>query len=475
MKPIALPTKPRMPKLLAAALVGALALTNAHAQDLSLEELSGRMVARRAVDAAIWGMPIVNFDALRQAFFRDGQAKYNDIIWWPKGAGWKNQSLTPNTSLRYLYIFCNTRADGPVVVELPPANAQANFYGTIEDAWFVPLVDIGLEGKGGKFLVLPPDYKGDVPPGYIPLRPETYNTMTLVRSIVASASADDVRAGDTLVKQVKVYPLAKADNPPAQRLVDMTDIIFDGLVHYDDSLYISLAHILNEEPVQPRDLQMMGMLRPLGIEGGKEFKPDAATVATLKQAATETHAWLVASLDTYITPWWPDSHWSVPAAPVGPKTDFRWQVADYFDVDSRAIGLANWFGPTAKLGSGSFYFGTYHDSGGRPLRGENTYRLHVPAKVPVRDFWAFTVYSKETSALFRNSPRATLDSLDKTMKQNADGSVDIYIGPKAPAGQESNWIYTPAGQGWFPWFRAYGPGKAIFDKTFKLPDIEAVN
>jgi hypothetical protein len=195
---------------------------------------------RRAVDAAIWGMPIVNFDAMRQAYFRDAEAKYNDIIWWPKGSGWKNQSLTVNTSVRYLYVFSNTREDGPTVVDLPPAVAAASFYGTIEDAWFLPLVDIGFEGKGGKYLILPPDYKAEVPPGYIPLRPKTYNTMTLVRSILASSSEDDVRKGDELVKQVKIYPLAKADNPPTQRFVEMTDTIYDGLVRYDESLYTVL-------------------------------------------------------------------------------------------------------------------------------------------------------------------------------------------------------------------------------------------
>jgi hypothetical protein len=104
--------------------------------------------------------------------------------------GWleENQSPTPNVNTRYMYFFINTRQDGPVVVELPPAVPGASFYGTIEDAWYVPLTDIGFEGKGGKYLVLPPDYKGEVPDGYIAVRPATYNTMTLLRSILASLS-----------------------------------------------------------------------------------------------------------------------------------------------------------------------------------------------------------------------------------------------------------------------------------------------
>ena len=134
---------------------------------LTPKELASRTVYRRAVDAVIWGLPLVGEDAVKQAAFRDGKANYNDIVWWPKGGGWKNQSPTPNVNTRYMYFFINTRQDGPVVVELPPAVPGASFYGTIEDAWYVPLVDIGFEGKGGKYLVLPPDYKGDVPDGYI--------------------------------------------------------------------------------------------------------------------------------------------------------------------------------------------------------------------------------------------------------------------------------------------------------------------
>ena len=177
------------------------------AQDMSPQALQQRMVERRAVDAVIWGLPLVGQDSVKQAYFRDGKAKFNDIVWWPKGGGWRNQSPTPNVNTRYMYFFINTRQDGPVVVELPPAVPGASFYGTIEDAWYVPMTDIGFEGKGGKYLVLPPDFKGEVPAGYTAVRPTTYNTMTLLRSILASYSEHAVAAGNELVKKVRVYPL----------------------------------------------------------------------------------------------------------------------------------------------------------------------------------------------------------------------------------------------------------------------------
>ena len=251
-------------------------------------------------------------------------------------------------------------------------------------------------------------------------------------------------------------------------------MLYDGLVKYDETFFTSLARVLNEETVQPRDLQMMGMLLPLGIEKGKEFKPDAATKALLKSAAVEAHAWLMDKAATDVTPWWPDSQWCVPTPPITMSTAFKWEMPNYFGVDARAIAFSQYFAPTAKLGTGSFYFGTFHDRSGAPLEGGNNYRLRVPAKVPVSQFWSATVYSLKTSSFFLNATRLTLGSLDKDLKKNTDGTVDIYFGPKPPAGQESNWLYTQPGQKWFPWFRVYGPEKAIMDKSWRLPDIEKV-
>jgi len=464
--------------LLAVTLVGALALgagcTITHDKPLTSAKLHKRTVERRAVDAVIWGLPLVGEDACKQASFRDGKATYNDIVWWAKGGSWMNQSPTPNVNTRYMYFFCNTKQDGPVVVELPPAVPGASFYGTIEDAWYVPLVDIGFEGKGGKYLVLPPDYTNAVPDGYTVVRPATYNTMTLLRSILDSGSAADLKAGNDLVQQVKVYPLSKAANPPAQRLLDLSDVMFNGLINYDASFFTSLARVLNEETVQPRDLEMMGMLLPLGIEKGKEFNPDPATVALLNSAAKEALAWLMDKAATDVTPWWPDSQWCIPSPPITMPTMFKWEMPNYFGVDARGIALSQYFCPTAKLGTGSFYFASFHDHAGNPLAGGNNYRLHVPADVPVSQFWSATVYSLKTSSFFLHATRLTLGSLDKDLKKNADGTVDVYFGPQPPAGQESNWLYTQPGQKWFPWFRVYGPEKGIFDKSFKLPDIELV-
>ena len=444
------------------------------AKRLTPKELASRTIERRAVDAVIWGAPAVTLDMMRQAYFCDAKANYNDIVWWPKGAGWQNQSLDVDTSVRYLFIFSNTGKDGPMVLDLPTGDASSQFLGTILDSWQVPLVDIGVGGKGGKYLILPPDHKGDAPTGYIPLRLRTYGSYMLIRSILASRSEADVRAGDALVKQIRIYPLRQAGNPPVPRFVEMTGKLYNAVVPYDDAFYDSLARVINEEPVHPRDLQMLGMLLPLGIEKGKEFKPDAATRTQLKAAATEAHAWLINGITTTFERYYPDGKWVIPTSSIAVKTEFLWEVPNYFDVDARGITLASFFGPVAKLGAGSFYLSTYHDKSGAPLLGGNSYSLHVPANVPASEFWALTVYDLETETFFLNSTHLTVDSLDKAVQKNADGSVDIYVGPKVPVGKEANWIYTPPGKKWYPWFRFYGPEKAIFDKSWKLPDIEIV-
>jgi hypothetical protein len=465
----------RLQALTAAVFLGAVAIASANAQTFSSNELQSRLVARRAVDAVIWGVPAVSLDMMRQAYFRDAKASYNDLIWWPHGGTWKNQSLATNSIVRYIYLFANTKYDGPVVVELPPAVAGAGFYGTIMDAWQVPLADIGSGGKSGKYLLLPPDYKGNAPSGYIPLRLKTYNSYALVRSILASGSEEDVRKGDALVKRIKVYPLSKAAAPPQQRFVDMTDVLYDPAVPYDANFYVSLARMIDEEPAQQKDLEMLGMLHPLGIEKGKAFDPDAATRTVLSAAASEAHAWLLDGITRVSPTWWPGQHWVLPASPVGVKTTFLWQVPDFFDVDGRGITLADWFGPVAKLGGDSFYLAAFFDSTAAPLQGKNTYKVHVSPNVPVKEFWSITVYDMETSAFFRNSTQLALSSTGKDVQKNPDGSVDVYIGPKAPAGKESNWLYTPPDKNWFPWFRFYGPEKAVLDKSWKMPDIERIS
>jgi hypothetical protein len=443
------------------------------AQSISSDDLARRAIERRAVEAAIWGMPIVSVDAMRQAFFRAG-AQYGDVVYCSKPADWKFQTTTPNASSLYVYLNFNTK-DGPVVLDVPPP-IGAGLFGSVLDAWSLPVADVGPEGddkgKGGKYLLLPPGYMGLVPGGYLPLRFRTYNGYALLRAIPATAAASDLGKAIGLVKKMRIYPLAQAAHPPKSQYIDIAGQLFDGIARMDDSFYESLAKMVHEEPVQPRDLVAMAQLRSLGIEKGKEFTPDQATRDLLKQAVTEAHARFMHDAAALVEPWWPGTRWGLTDR-VGPKTGFSYLTGDRLDIDSRGATFFLAYAVPKKLGAATFYAGTFADATGRPLEGGKTYRLHVPPKVPAKQYWAVTVYDVRTAAFIREAPTVGIDSYQNTHK-DADGSVNIYFGPTAPAGMERNWIYTAPGKPWFTFFRLYGPEKAVFEKTWALPDIEEV-
>jgi hypothetical protein len=442
-------------------------------------QLVERTLHRRAVEAALWGMPIVAADAIRQGFLRDMGANNNDIVYYSKPADWKFQTTTPNASTHYIYSAYNTKDDGPIVLEVPAA-VGAGIYGQLCDMWDVPLVIVGPggedKGQGGKYLILPPDVSGDVPAGYFPVRQQTYGGFWLLRTIPKSSSQADKDVAIALLKKIRIYPLSKAGNPPEQRFIDASGKLWDGIPRMDESFYAVLAKMVNEEPVIPRDLAMMNMLRSIGIEKGKEFKPDAATIATLKNAIREAHAYINYLQSEAVVPYWQGEHWALPDS-AGLKTEFSYQDANMLDYDGRALmNFTAWAPPMkADQSAPTIYIFTYDDGTGASLVGGKTYRLRVPADVPAKQYWSATVYDYETAGFIREAPVISLDSYNQKTIKNPDGSVDIYFAPQAPIREENNWMSTGKDGQWFVIFRLYGPEKPFFDKTWKLPDIEQIS
>jgi hypothetical protein len=181
----------------------------------------------------------------------------------------------------------------------------------------------------------------------------------------------------------------------------MADTIWDAFAPFDERFYASLARMVHEEPVQPRDVGMIGMLRTLGIEKGQAFAPDESTRPALHAAAQEAHAWLMDRLVTSGERYWPDRTWDVPVPPIGPKSGFTWEADGMVDVDARGVAFFSFFCPPKRLGTGQFYLVTFRDGTGQRLRGGDTYRLRVPADVPVQQFWSVTAYDHGTAALIR--------------------------------------------------------------------------
>ena len=127
------------------------------------------------------------------------------------------------------------------------------------------------------------------------------------------------------------------------------------------------------------------------------------------------------------------------------------------------------------VGRGSQYAFSLADTTGAPFVGAKNYRLKIPANAPAKDFWSIVLYDPQTrSELQTSQPFPSKNNKRDKLIANADGSVDLYFGPKAPEGKEANWTQTVPGKGWFTLLRLYGPLEPWFDKTWRPGEIEEV-
>jgi hypothetical protein len=461
-----------------AALVCLYAVSSVLAQNLSAAELNNRLIHRRAVEAIIWGMPAVNLDLMLQATIGSAKGKPNQIVYWSRLPDWKNQTLTPNPDVIYLMPFFNTRDLGPMVLEIPPAD-DGVINGTVMDAWQVPLEDVGPagvdKGKGGKYLILPPNHSAPIPDGFIALPSPNYQGYALLRSILKSGSDADIAKAVAYGKRINVYPLAQAANPPPTTFVDAIDVVFDSTIPYDLRFFLSLDRVVQIEPWLQRDKIMIEMLKSIGIEKGKPFNPDAQTQAILNSAAREARALLEIRYEGMFKPYFDISRWALPAMPDYLKASSNgFSDPTAYPVDGRGLAFTFAFFTPKHLGQGQSYLMTLKDKDGQNLDGGKSYRLAVPANAPVSQYWSATVYDRATHGLIRDMVRSGRGSQSPGLQKNADGSVDIYFGPQAPADKEANWVPTNSSGQFEVLFRLYGPEKPFADKTWKLPDIEKI-
>jgi len=221
---------------------------------------------------------------------------------------------------------------------------------------------------------------------------------------------------------------------------------------------------------------MIDQLKSIGIQKGNSFAPDADTQGRLAAAARDAHAWLVARYEaSFSSPYDDGGHWALPGTRElleGQATFFA--KPDTYPIDDRAVTFSYAYFTPKHRGKGSSYLLAIEDADGALLDGAKCYRLSVPAHAPVEQYWSATVYDRATHAPIRNARWPSRSSHTPGILENDDGSVDVYTGPEAPAGRESNWIPTRADGGFEVLFRFYGPQPPLFDKTWRLPDIQRV-
>jgi hypothetical protein len=445
----------------------------------SAAELNERTISRRAAEAVAWGIPMVNFDLMLQSMVRDAKGKANQILYWSNLCDWKNQYLTPNPDTIYFMPFFDTKDVGPMVLEIPPADG-GSITGTIMDSWQMALEDAGPagadKGKGGKYLILPPEHKDKIPEDYIPLVSGTHQGYALLRSILKSHSDTDIAQAVQYGRRMKLYPLSTAAKPPETKFVDAINVVVSGVIPYDVRFFESLNRMVQYEPWLERDRAMIDPLKSLGIVQGKPFKPDAKTTELLESAAQEALALFDLRYETIYEPYNKGKRWFLPAdQELMSSIESGFAKPDVYPTDGRGILFYFAYTTVKHLGAGQFYLFVSRDKEGNTLNGAATYRLKVPAKPPVHQYWSAVLYDFATHALIRNMLYSSRSSQSPGLQTNADGSVDVYFAPKAPDGKASNWIPTDTKGRFEALFRFYGPDKPLFDKTWVLPDIEKVN
>jgi hypothetical protein len=432
---------------------------------------------QRAVQAYLWAYPAVSFESILIASKRVFGVDYNDLAIADNFLGPESVWFTANDTTIYAVAAIDLAQAGPVVIEVPPGA----LVGLINDYWQRSVTDVGLPGpdgdKGGKYLMLPPDYAGEVPgDGYHVLHGTSNDYSFMIRGIVVNG---DVPDAVQRVKQVRIYPWDERAQPKPMKIVSMSGVEIDTTTPGGLGFWARLSEFINHNPVQERDRFFMAMLKPLGIEKDKPFAPDARQRAILEEAATLGDVMARTLLF--------DGHERISGAEFFPGKHWHWvtllsaggESESYSQLDERvhytygAIYTSPFIG-TKHAGPGSTYIQAFEDKDGNHFDGGKSYRLHVPANAPAAAFWSLTLYDTATRSMVQSPSNDAAHSSYDDLKKNADGSIDLYFAPQKPEGEESNWLETVPGSGFYPMLRFYTPTEGLFDGTWVLPDVEPV-
>jgi len=441
-------------------------------------DMREQMIYSRAIEAANWGMSAVNFDLMVQATKKAG-GDYNQITIWPGLLDWKSQTITPNPDVIYVMPFVNTKDAGPMVLEIPPADS-GTVVGSIMDRWQMAIDDVGPagldKGKGGKYLILPPGYKEKIPEGYIPMHSGTYLGYALLRVVLNSGDEKGIADAVAYGKRIQLYPLSQASKPPKTKWVDVSGEEYNSLIPYDLNFYESLNRVVQDDIWLTKDQAMIDPLKYIGIEKGKPFNPDSRTKKILTAAIADAKKWFRSRFeDSFKNPFYEGTQWVFPVTEeFGTNVKSNFSDPNSYPTDMRGLLYTFIFFSAKHAGEGQWYLMARVDKDKQVLNGSKNYRLNVPVNVPVNQYWSITVYDAANHAFIRNFERFNRSSQSPGIQKNADGSVDIYFGPKAPEGKEANWIPTNPDGEFELMARFYGPDESFFTKAWKLNDVEEV-
>ena len=441
----------------------------------SLNNIFDEMDYQRATIAFLWALPQMVSEgqlAMHKAYGvtdeMDFLSQYND----PSILG----MLTPNTIVEYMVNIADLTKTGPIVLEMP----GGQLVGLMMDFQMHWSADLGLVGPKGaeaeKILFLgPTDTLPTGSEGYRVERVLTNQTLLAIRVLQPKVDKE-------LNKKIRLYPWSERNNPKPNRIVKAKKD--DAIVYIRPpkgmAFWQRLNDIIQKERVLPSDLYMMSHLKTIGIEKGKPFNPTVRQKKIMERAAFVGEKMAIASSfasRSKVAKYRDDSRWVHPLMlnPDQISTDkTHKQFDERIDWFWEAYGLS----PSMKAtipGKGSTYLGAYRDAAGEWFEGGKQYTLHLAPKIPAKQFWEVTIYELQDRGIIVNgTDKTALNSFTKGLKTNEDGSIDLYFGPSAPSGKETNWVKTNPGEYWFTYFRLYGPTETYFDRSWPMYDIELV-
>ena len=457
--------------------IGKLEFFDGVPNDATIDTLYDNLDRMRGVEVYLNNQGAGSLNAMRAGNASIGADSSNKVTITEQLLKSESLYLTGNTSTLYALTYLDLKATGPLVVELPPG-----MLGFLDDAWFRFISNFGVigpdKGKGGKYLLLPPDYDGSEPEGYFVVKTGTYNNLLFLRGSIKDGLAPAVQ---NIKTKLKIYSLAQADNPPMTEFVNMSGKSYSTIVSNDISFFEDLNELVQMEPIDAIGPEMRGQLAAIGIVKGQPFKPDARMTKLLNEAAMIGNATARAityqpRIDGVFI--YPDSNSSWTTAYANKNTSF--EADGTMGLDARVLFYFNATGvtpamATTRAGAGSDYALAYLDADKKAFDGSKTYKLHLPPDVPVNDFWAVTIYDTQTRSLLQTEQEfPTVGSQSQGFQKNADGSYDVYFAPKAPEGKESNWLQTIPGKSWLTILRMYGPLEPWINKTWRPGEIELV-
>lgn len=452
--------------------LGTLKFTDGYPDAESAQKLYDQMDFQRAVEAMMMTMPGASLHGFRKGLREVGPDNVTAAVWEDRMDS-KVLLLTPNTTVVYLFMWLDTK-DEPLILETPP-----NVLAIIDDHWFRYVGDIGNagpdKGKGGKYILLPPNYEGKIPKGHFIMESPTYGNWLVMRGFMVDG--DPAPAAKNIKENLKVYPLSKVGNPTDINFVNVSGMPLNTLHAMDYTYFEEMNELIQEEPNESQTPEVLGLLQSIGIEKGKPFNPDDRMKNILTEAAEVGHAYsrtiLYQNRNKYEA--YPNSGWET-GFPGGSHEFDRdgirmldQRVRFHFYATGITAAMVN-----KMVGKGSQYMMGLRDSKGNALDGSKTYKLNIPKDVPMLNFWDVTIYDVQTRSLLQTDQQFPgITSADKRTVVNEDGSCDIYFAPTKPEG-DVNWIQTIPGKGWHSLFRLYSPLEPWFDKTWRPGEVELI-